>query len=78
MKDILEIVKSAEEPGLLIEEAGESIQKEVNEQKGGFFRMLLGSLSANLVANMVPSKAKIPGQAVVLAGKGTITDGLHF
>ena len=35
--------------------------------------MLLGSLATNLVANLVPSKAKIPGRAVILAAKGTIT-----
>ena len=74
MKYILEVVKSVEESGLLIEDVSETIQEEAKEHtRSFFFRMLLGLLATNLVANLVPSKAKIPGRAAILAGKGTIT-----
>ena len=42
MKDIIKIVKSLEDSGLLWKEVTETIQNEVKEQKGGFFSMLLG------------------------------------
>ena len=42
MKDIIKIVKSLEDSGLLLKEVTETIQNEVKEQKGGFFSMLLG------------------------------------
>ena len=38
MKDIIKIVKSLEEYGLLIESVNETIKNEVEEQKGGFIR----------------------------------------
>ena len=40
--------------------------------------MLLGLLVANSLANMFPGKAKIPGRAVIRAGKGTIRAGLDI
>ena len=36
MKDIIKIVKSLEDSGLLLEGVSETIQNEVKEQKGGF------------------------------------------
>ena len=40
--DIIEIVKSLEHSGLLLKGVTETVQNEVNEQKGGFLSMLLG------------------------------------
>ena len=42
MKDILKIVKSLEDSGLLLEGVSETIKNEAKEQKGGFFSVLLG------------------------------------
>ena len=41
MNDIMKIVKSLEESGLLIKDIRETIKNEAKEQKGGFFSMLL-------------------------------------
>ena len=48
MNDNTKIVKSLEESGLLIKGISEAIENEAKEQKGGFFRMLLGTLGAIL------------------------------
>ena len=46
MEDILKIVKSLEDSGLLLEGVCETIKNEAKEQKGGFLGMLLGTLGA--------------------------------
>ena len=51
MNDIIEIVKSFKESGLLIK-----IQNEAKEQKGGFLSMLLGTLGASLLGNLLTGK----------------------
>ena len=62
MKEIMKIVKSLEESGLLIKGVREKIKNEAKKQKGGFLRMLLGTLCASLLGNL-------------LTGKGTIRAG---
>ena len=69
MKYILEIVKSFEDSGLLLKEVSETIKNETKEQKGGFFSMLLGTLGASLLENMLASKE------VIRAGEGTARIG---
>ena len=48
MEDIIKIVKSLEDPGLLLKGVTETVQNEVKTQKGGFLSMLLGTLAASL------------------------------
>ena len=43
MNDIMKIVKSLEEDGLLIKGICETIKSEAKEQTGGSFEMLLGT-----------------------------------
>ena len=43
MKDILKIVKSFDDSGLLLEGVSETIKNEAKEQKGGFLSILLGN-----------------------------------
>ena len=51
MEDIIKIVKSLEDSGLLLNVVRETIQSVAKEQKGGFFSMLLGTLGENLSGN---------------------------
>ena len=44
MEDIIKIVKSLEDSGLLLKGVTETVQNEVKEQIGGFLSMLLGRL----------------------------------
>ena len=46
--DIIKIVKSYEDSGLLLKGVTETVQNEVKEQKEGFLSMLLGTLGASL------------------------------
>ena len=56
MKDISRIVKSFEDFGLLMEGVSETIQNEAKEQKRIFVIMLLDTLSAVLLGNILESK----------------------
>ena len=56
MDNIIELVKSLEDSGLLLKGVSGTIQNEVKEQKGGFIRMLLGTLGASLLKNIWASK----------------------
>ena len=49
MNDIMKIVKSLKDSGLLVKSVSETIKHEAKEQKGGFLRMLLGTLGASLL-----------------------------
>ena len=58
MNDIMKIVKSLEEFGLLIKGASETIKNEAKEQKGQFLSMLLDTLGA-LLGNLLTGKGAI-------------------
>ena len=58
MKDIVKIVKSLEDSGLLFQGVRETIQNEAKEQKGGFLSTLLGTLGARLLGNILAGKEK--------------------
>ena len=62
MSNITKIVKSLEESGLLIE----GIKDKAKEKKGEFLGMLLGTLGASLLENLLAGKGRIRG------GEGTI------
>ena len=77
---IIRIVKSLEDSGLLLKEVTETVQNEVKEQKGWFLSMLLGTLGATLLRNLLTGRgaiAKSQGRGVNRAGKGwgVITKG---
>ena len=60
MNDIMNIVKSLEESGLLKIGVSKAIKNEAKEQKGwGFLRMILGTLVASLLGNLLTGKHKI-------------------
>ena len=59
MNDIMNIVKSLEESGLLIEGVRETIKNEAKEQKGGFLRMLLETLETTLLGNLLTGRETI-------------------
>ena len=75
MNGIMKIVKSLEESGLLIKGVSETSKNEAaNEQKGGFLGMLLGTLGASLLGNLLKSQRR----GTVKSGKGTIRAGQDF
>ena len=73
MNDILKIVKSLEDSDVLLKGVSETIQHEAKEQRGGFLSMLLGTLGAYLLGDIL-SKG-LSGKGVIRAGEGTIRAG---
>ena len=73
MDDILKIVKSLENSGVLLKGVSETIQNAAKEQRGGFLSMLLGNLGASLLGDVL-SKG-LPGRGLIRAGEGTIRAG---
>ena len=64
IEDIIKIVESLQDSGLLLKWVTETVQNEVKEQKGGFLSMLLGTLGASLLGNI------LTGRGINRAGKG--------
>ena len=76
MNDIIKIIKSPKESGLLMRDVSETIKNEAKEQKGGFLSMLLGTLGASLLGNLWAGKDTIrAGEWTIRAGEGTIRAG---
>ena len=73
MDDILKIVKSLENSGVLLKGVSGTIQNEAKEQREGFIGMLLGTLGASLLGDVL-SKG-LSGKGVIRAGEGTIRAG---
>ena len=73
MDDILKIVKSLENSGALLKGVSDTIQHEAKEQRRRFLDMLLGTLGASLLGDIL-SKG-LSGKGVIRAGEGTIRAG---
>ena len=65
MEEILKIMKSLENSGLLLKGVCETIQNEAKEQRGRFLRVLLGTSGASLLGNV------LAGKGVIRAREGT-------
>ena len=70
MKDIIRIVKSLVDSGLLFKGVSETIQNEAKEQRGGFLSMFLGTLDASLLGDI------LTGWGTGRAGEGAIAKRL--
>ena len=69
MNDIIRVIKCLEESGLLIKGVNEIIKNEAKEEKGIFLSMLLGTLGAGLLGNMLAGKGNIrAGEGMMGAG----------
>ena len=73
MQDLLKIVKSLEDSGILLDGITETVKNEVKQQKGGFLSMLLGTLGASLLGDLLTKN--LSGRGVIRAGEGTIRTG---
>ena len=65
IEDIIKIVKYLQDSGLLLKGVAETVQNEVKEQKRRFLSMLLGTLGASLLGNL------LTGREIYKAGKGS-------
>ena len=72
MNNIMEIVKSLKESGLLIKYVRETVKNKSKEQKRGFLDMLLGTLGASFLRNL------LTGKRTTRTGEGTFRAGQDF
>ena len=56
MNDVIKIVQALEDPNILLKGVTKTIINETKEQKGGFLSMLLGTLGASLLGNLLTGK----------------------
>ena len=68
----MKIFKSLEESGLLIKDISETKQKRTKEQKEEFLGMLLGTLGASLLGNL------LTGKGTIITGEDTVGAGQDF
>ena len=73
MQDLSKLVKSLEDSGILLNGITKTVKNEVKEQKCGFISMLLGTLGASLLGDLLTKK--LSGRGVIRAGEGTIRAG---
>ena len=73
MKDIMKIIKALENSGILLKGVSKTIKNETKEQRGGFLSMLLGTLGASLIGNLLTDGKGImrAGDGIVRAGEGS-------
>ena len=70
INDIMKIIEALENSGILLKGVTKTIQNETKEQRGGFLDMLLGTLGASLLGNLLTG-----GKGIVRAGEGVIRAG---
>ena len=81
MNYIIRIFQTLEDSDFLLEGAIETIKNEIKEQKGEFLSMLLGTLGASLLGNLLSGKGIVragsvnkKGKVIVRAGYGNKMD----
>ena len=74
MKDIMKIIKTLEKSGISLKGVSKTIKNETKEQKGRFLSMLLGTLGASLLGNLLSGGKGITraGEGIVRAGEGNV------
>ena len=69
MNDIIKLIEALENSGILLKGVTKTIENETKEQRGGFLSMLLGTLGASLLGNL------LSGKGLARAGEGTVRAG---
>ena len=67
MNDIMKIIEALENSGILLKGVSKTIENETKEERGGFLSMLLGTLGASLLGNLLTG-----GKGVMRAGEGSV------
>ena len=74
MNDIIKIIQALENSNL-IKGVTKTIKNETKEQKGGFLGMLLGTLGASLLGNLLTGKGIVRAGTGNKKGKGNVRAG---
>ena len=70
MEDIMKIIEALENSGILLKRVSKTIENDTKEQRGGFLSMLLGTLGASLLGNLLTG-----GKGIMRAGDGIVRAG---
>ena len=70
LNDIIKIIEALENSDILLKGVTKTIENETKEQRGGFLSMLLGTLGASLLENLLTG-----GKGIVRAGEGIVRAG---
>ena len=75
MNDIMKIIQTLEDSNILLKRVTKTIRNETKEQKGGFLSMLLGTLGASLLGNLLAGKGIVRAGSGNKKGKGIVRAG---
>ena len=75
MNDIMKIVQALEDSNILLKGVTKTIKNETKDQKGGFLSMLLGTLGASLLGNLLAGKEIVRAGSGNKKGKGIVRAG---
>ena len=75
MNNIMKIVHALEGSNILLKGVTKTIKNETKEQKGGFLSMLLGTLGASLLGNILAGKGIVRAGSGNKKGKGIVRAG---
>ena len=73
--DIMKIVQALEDFNVLLKGVTKTVENEIKEQKGGFLSMLLGTLGASLLGNLLAGKGIVRAGSGNKKGKGIVRAG---
>ena len=75
MNDIMKITQALEDSNILLKGVTNTIKNETKEQKGGFLSILLGTLGASLLGNLLSGKGIVRAGSGNNKGKGIVRAG---
>ena len=75
MNAIMKIVQALENFNVLLKGVTKTIKNEIKEQKGGYLSMLLGTLGASLLGNLLAEKGIVRAGSGDEKGKGIVRAG---
>ena len=75
MNDIMKIIQSLEDSNILLKGVTKTVNNETKEQKGGVLSMLLGTLGATLLGNLLTGKGILRAGSGNKKGKGIVRAG---
>ena len=75
MYDIIKIIQALEDSNILLKGVTKTIKNETKEQKGRFLSMLLGTLGASLLGNLLTGKGIVRARSGNKERKGIIRAG---
>ena len=73
INDIMKIVQSLENLSILLKGVTKTIKNEIKDQKAVFLSMILGTLGASLLGDLLTKK--LSGKGAVRAGEGFLRAG---